>query len=93
MATVTVHARLPLAVEKGLEELVREGNYSSIAEAMRDAARRLVEERQIKKLAAELEKIRGSNPKIGKITRKDRKAAAEELFRTDSSEIFRKVGL
>lgn len=42
--TVVVHARLPLKVEEDLKSLIEEGYYSNMSDALRDAARRLVQE-------------------------------------------------
>lgn len=42
--TVVVHARLPLKIKEGLGDLIEEGYYSNISDALRDAARRLIAE-------------------------------------------------
>lgn len=42
--TIVVHARLPLKVEEDLKSLIEEGYYSNMSDALRDAARRLVQE-------------------------------------------------
>lgn len=42
--TIVVHARLPLKIEEDLKSLIEEGYYSNMSDALRDAARRLVQE-------------------------------------------------
>lgn len=42
MKTKVIHARVPAKLEKGLERLVEEGYYTSVSDAVRDAARRVV---------------------------------------------------
>ncbi len=44
--TIVVHARLPLKIEEDLKQLISDGYYSNMSDAMRDAARRLLQDHQ-----------------------------------------------
>jgi Arc/MetJ-type ribon-helix-helix transcriptional regulator len=44
--TVVVHARLPLKIDQDLKHLIKEGYYSNVSDALRDAARRLLQDHQ-----------------------------------------------
>ncbi|MEM0372431.1 MAG: ribbon-helix-helix domain-containing protein [archaeon] len=46
--STVIHTRVPRRLEHQLRHLVDEGYYSNISDALRDAARRLVDEHGIK---------------------------------------------
>ena len=49
--TIVIHARVPRQLEKQLRHLVSEGYYSNLSDALRDAARKLVENHGVKHIA------------------------------------------
>ena len=42
MTTRVIHARVPAKIGEGLEQLVEEGYYTSVSDAMRDGARHMI---------------------------------------------------
>ena len=46
--TIVVHTRVPRKLEHQLRHLVEEGYYSNLSDALRDAARKLVNDHGVK---------------------------------------------
>ncbi len=89
-----VHLRLPDQLLLDSESIVREGSYSTLSEFIKESLRKAVEGHHRRKALYLLEKNFGRGKgKVKPLTHKEREAAAEELFRTDTSNIFREFGL
>ena len=89
-----VHLRLPDQLLLDSKTVVEEGGYSTLSEFIKESLRKAVDDYKHKKALYLLEKNFGRGKgKVRPLTHKDREEAAEELFKTDTSDIFRKYGL
>lgn len=89
-----IHLRLPESLYSDIQEVIALFGFQSIADFLRDSARKSLEEYRLRKSIELLRSLKGSmKGKTKMLTKAERRKIFEEYAGKDPSDILRKYGL